>query len=276
MVRRCAGRGRSSSVAIAAALTGALVLTLTGCDRSSETSAASSSAVSTYTLMQMNLCLSGIGGCYAKVRYPAGVEDVVARIREIHPDAVSLNEACSGDVALIARRTGYHLRFARVIYRDKLLPCIKPGGRGLFGDAVLTRAAVQSAETGAFKTQAGPERREWLCVSTRVGVEVCTAHLASSEPVEVAANAPQCAELRALLARRAVGHTVIFGGDVNRRSSCAPYGFWIRTDRSARQDPGSQQVYGTGALRSPSPRLLPAKHTDHAVLLVRAQLTPIG
>src|SRR5689334_16200699 len=244
------------------------MLTLTGCGRSSGTPASSSSpAVSTYTLMQTNLCLSGIGGCYAKVHYPAGVEDVIARIRETHPDAVSLNEACSGDVALIARRTGYHRRFGRVIYRGKLLSCIKPSGRGLFGDAVLTRAAVVSAEAGVFKTQAGPERREWLCVSTRVGVEVCTAHLASSAPAEVAANAPQCAELKALLTLRAAAHTLIFGGDVNRRSSCAPHGFWTRTDRFARQNPGSQQVYGTGVLRSPSAQALPAKHTDHDVLL---------
>lgn len=220
----------------------------------------------------MNLCLSGIGGCYAKLDYPAVVRDAVARIRETHPDAITFNEACSGDVALIARRTGYRLRFSRVIYNDKRLPCIKPRGRGLFGDAVLTRAAVESSGTHAFKTQAGPERRELLCVSTRAGVEVCTAHLASPEPDEVAANAPQCAELRKLLARHALSGTVIFGGDVNRRSSCAPRGFWTRTDRVAHQDPGSQQVYGTAALRSPSARVLPAMHTDHDVLLVGAQL----
>lgn len=273
---RPSSRGRSSAIAIVPALICALALTLTGCSRSSETPAAASSAASTYTLLQANLCLSGIGGCYAKVDYPAGVADLIARIRETHPDAVSLNEACSGDVAVIAHRTGYHMRFGRVIYGGRLLPCIKPGGRGLFGDAVLTKAAVDGAESGAFKTQAGPERREWLCVSTRAGVEVCTAHLASSEPAEAAANAPQCAELKALLALRAVGHTVIFGGDVNRRSSCAPHGFWTRSDRAARQDPGSQQVYGTGALRSPSPRVLPARHTDHDFLLVRAHLTPIG
>ncbi len=223
--------------------------------------------------MQMNLCLSGIGGCYGKVDYPAGVEDVVARIRETHPDAVTLNEACSGDVATIARRTGYHMRFGRVIYNDKLLPCIKPGARGVFGDAVLTRAAIESTVSQPFRVQAGPERREWLCVITRVGVEVCTAHLASSEIDEAAANGPQCAELRARLARRAVAHTVIFGGDVNRRSSCAPRGMWSKTDRLGHQDPGSQQVYGTGALRLPSSWVLPATHTDHDVLLVRAHLT---
>jgi endonuclease/exonuclease/phosphatase family metal-dependent hydrolase len=254
---------------IAAAVSCAVVIAATGCSRSLASAIA---AGKPYKLMQANLCLSGIGGCYAKVDYPAGVEDVVARIREIHPDAVTLNEACSGDVALIARRTGYHRRFARVIYHGKLLPCIKPGHRGLFGDAVLTKSAIESAKSEPFRAQAGPERRDWLCVDTRVGVQVCTAHLASPEPGEAAANGPQCAELRQLLARHALSNTVIFGGDVNRRSSCAPRGFWTLTDRSSHQDPGSQQVYGTGALRSPSARVLPARHTDHDVLLVRAHL----
>ena len=116
-------------------------------------------AGSTYTLMQMNLCLSGLAGCYGKVAYPAVVNEAIARIREAHPDAVTFNEACSGDVALIARRTGYHLRFSRVIYYGKPLPCVDPGGRGLFGDAVLTRAAIQSTDSQAFEAQAGPERR---------------------------------------------------------------------------------------------------------------------
>lgn len=223
--------------------------------------------------MQMNLCLSGVAGCYAKVQYPAVVDEAVTRIRELQPDAVTFNEACRADVAQIARRTGYHLRFSTVIYYGKLLSCIKPGGRGLFGDAVLTRAAIESSDNQAFKIQAGPEQRRWLCVSTRIGVDVCTAHLASPEPDEVAANEPQCTELEWLLARRhASGRTVIFGGDVNRRPSCAPHGFWTRTDRLAHQDPGSQQVYGAGALRSPSVRVVPAVHTDHDVLLVRAHL----
>ena len=229
------------------------------------------SAGSTFKLMQMNLCLSGLADCYAKVEYPAGVQEAVVRIREAHPDAVTFNEACRSDVMLIARRTGYHVRFSRVIYDGKPLPCVKPRGRGLFGVAVLTKAAIERTDSQPFEAQAGPERRVWLCVSTRVGVDVCTAHLASPETDEVAANAPQCAELRALLAHRATARTVIFGGDVNRRPSCAPDGFWTRTDGSAHQDPGSQHVYGTGALRSPSARVEPATHTDHDVLLVSAK-----
>jgi endonuclease/exonuclease/phosphatase family metal-dependent hydrolase len=275
VVSPCADRSGSSAARLLSAAVGcALVLALTGCSRSSgKAAAAPPPARSAYTLMQMNLCLSGLGGCYAKVHYPAELQEAVSRIREAHPEAVTFNEACRNDVALIARRTGYHLRFSTVIYYGKRLPCVKPGGRGLFGDAVLTKAAIESTDSEPFKAQAGPEQRKWLCVITRVGVDVCTAHLASPETVEVAANDPQCAELGALLARRAAVRTVIFGGDVNRLPSCAPRGFWTRTDSAARQDPGSQHVYGTGALRSPSARVVPAIHTDHDILLVRAHLT---
>jgi endonuclease/exonuclease/phosphatase family metal-dependent hydrolase len=220
--------------------------------------------------MQMNLCLSGIATCYRKVAYPGVVEEATSLVRDTHPDAVTFNEACQNDVALIARRTGYHLRFSTVIYGGKPLPCIHPGGRGLFGDAVLTKAPVESADTQPFQAQEGIERRVWLCVMTRVHVEVCTAHLNERLPAEVAGNDAQCAELRTLLARRG-GRAVIFGGDVNRRSSCAPAGFWRRTDSAGHQDPGLQQVYGTAAFRSASVEVLPATHTDHDILLVRAR-----
>ena len=223
--------------------------------------------------MQMNLCLSGLAGCYRKVAYPAVVEEAVARIREGGPNAITFNEACRSDIARIARRTGYHLRFARVIYRGERLRCVRPGGRGLFGDAVLTAAAIESSDSQEFEAQAGIERRRWLCAATRVEVDVCTAHLNTRSTVEVAGNDAQCVELAALLAHRAAARTAIFGGDVNRRRSCAPAGLWTRTDGSAEQAPGLQHVYGSGALRSPTAEVVPATHTDHDVLLVRAHLT---
>ena len=96
-----------------AALGCALVLAASGCSRSSGTSgplarepstsmgkpaAVPPAGSSTYTLMQMNLCLSGLAGCYGKAAYPAVVEEAVARIGETRPDAVAFNEACRGDV----------------------------------------------------------------------------------------------------------------------------------------------------------------------------------
>jgi endonuclease/exonuclease/phosphatase family metal-dependent hydrolase len=291
MFRRRADRPGSLARLILATAGCSLVVALTGCDRTSETRGAAAGnpatrgrtpasvpatapADRTYTLMQMNLCLSGFGDCNGKASYPAVVEEAVAWIRRARPDAVTLNEICRGDVARIARRTGYHLRFSRVIYGGQLLNCVRPEGRGLFGDAVLTKAAVARADTQDFAGQAGPERRRWLCVTTRVGVDVCTAHLNTLSAVEAGGNVRQCAELRALLARRAAARTVVFGGDVNRRRSCAPDGVWTRTDRSADQAPGLQHVYGSRALRSPSAEVVPATHTDHDMLLVRAQLRP--
>jgi endonuclease/exonuclease/phosphatase family metal-dependent hydrolase len=268
-VRRRADRLGSSVVVLLAAAGCALVLASSGCSGASEASGGSS----TYALMQMNLCLSGLAGCYDKAAYPAIVDEAVARIRDAEPDAVTVNEACRSDVARIARRTGYHLRFSRVIYRGERLRCVRPGGRGLFGNAVLAEAAIESTDTRDFEAQAGLERRRWLCVSTRVDIDVCAAHLNTRSPIEVAGNEEQCVELAALLARRAAARTVIFGGDVNRRDSCAPAGVWTRTDRSAEQAPALQHVYGSAALRAPSAEVVSATHSDHDVLLVRARLT---
>jgi endonuclease/exonuclease/phosphatase family metal-dependent hydrolase len=243
----------------------ALVVALSGCTRASGTA-----APPTYTLLQMNLCLSGLAGCYGRVAYPAAVDEAVARIRAARPDAVTVNEACRGDIARIAQRTGYHLRFSRVKYRGERLRCVRPRGRGLFGDAVLTEAAIAATDNEDLEAQAGIERRRWLCVTTRAAVDVCTAHLNTRSATEVAGNDAQCRELAALLARRASARTVIFGGDVNRRDSCAPDGLWTRTDNSAEQARGLQHVYGSDALRSPSADVVPATHTDHDFLLVRA------
>jgi endonuclease/exonuclease/phosphatase family metal-dependent hydrolase len=223
--------------------------------------------------MQMNLCLSGFARCYSKVAYPAGVGEALARIRDAQPDAVTLNETCQRDVAQIARQTGYHLRFSAVTASGEPLACVRPGGRGRFGDAVLTKAAIESTDSHDFQAQAGTEWRRWLCVTTRVGVDVCTAHLATRSTTTGAVNDAQCAELAALLARRAATRTVILGGDVNRSRACASGHAWTRTDGSAHQAPGLQGVYGNGALASPSAHVIATTHTDHDVLLVRAHLT---
>jgi endonuclease/exonuclease/phosphatase family metal-dependent hydrolase len=272
MTRACTERSRNWAALLRAAIGSTFVLALAGCSAGPR-GAAPAAAGSRYTLMQMNLCLSGLAGCYGKAAYPAVLEEALARILQAHPDAVTINEACHRDVALIARRIGYHLRFSRVIYRGKPLRCVRPAGRGLFGDAVLTEAAIEHTDTQDFDAQEGIERRRWLCVTTRADVDLCTAHLNTRTTIEVAGNDAQCAELAALLARRAAARTVAFAGDVNRRDSCAPAGVWTRTDSAGDQAPGLQHVYGSGALRSPAAEVVPATHTDHDILVVRAHLT---
>jgi endonuclease/exonuclease/phosphatase family metal-dependent hydrolase len=138
---------------------------------------------------------------------------------------------------------------------------------------VLTKAPIVASESHAFAAQDGIEQRRWLCVTTRLHQDVCTAHLSTrSTTTATSANDAQCAELAEFLSDRPNARVVVFAGDVNRRDSCAPDGFWTLTDQSADQQPGVQHVYGTGvAVGSPSAEVLAAEHSDHDVLVVRAR-----
>ena len=220
--------------------------------------------------MQTNLCLSGVADCYGAAEYPAVVNEAVSRIQKWRPDAVTVNEACRRDAIQIARRTGYHVRFVLVVYAEEPFPCIDPGGRGLFGHALLTKSPITGSESQVFTAQGSLEDRRWLCATTRMGTDVCTAHLETqhTSAAEAASDA-QCAELAEVLAARE-SRILVFGGDLNRRESCAPPGTWRRTDASAQQAPGIQHVYGSVALRSPVTQVLPSAFSDHDVLVVRA------
>lgn len=221
-----------------------------------------------YSLLQMNLCLSGYAGCYARTQYPKILDEAVERIQANDVNAVTLNEACSGDVAEIAERTGYHYRFATVIYNGAPLACKTPDGRGEFGNAVLTKEAIRGSQDEPYSVFSGVEQRRWLCVRTARGVNVCTSHLSTDGETPGTANSVQCAELAQVLASR--GRATIFAGDVNRRSSCAPKGQWTLTDEAAVQAPGIQHAYGD--LRAPVLELEGTTYTDHDALVIRALL----
>ncbi len=222
-----------------------------------------------FSLLQMNVCLSGLAGCFGGTEYPKVVDEAVERIQANRVDAVTLNEACSGDVADIAQRTGYHYTFATVIYRGAPLPCRNPEGRGVFGNAVLSKVPIRSVEEAPFSVFNGVEERRWTCATTARRVDVCTSHLSTDGEAPTSTNSVQCREVAALLASR--DNPVMFGGDMNRRTSCAPEGFWTLTDAEATQLPGIQHVYGN--LAAPQLELEPATYTDHDVMVVRAKIT---
>lgn len=231
-----------------------------------------------YATLQLNLCLSGLAGCFDDTDYPAVVDEAVARIDETSPDAVTVNEACSGDVARIAAETGMEYRFATVLYRGAPLPCVDPGDRGVFGNAVLTRDAVTSSEDRAFQAQLGAEERRWLCVTTDRDVRVCTAHLSvAGTPAQAETNEAQCRELADVLAQGDRRVATTFGGDVNRQGTCAPAGHWTLRDDAATQAPGIQHAYGSRSrLLRPQAEILPMTFTDHDGLLVRSLLLTAG
>jgi endonuclease/exonuclease/phosphatase family metal-dependent hydrolase len=225
-----------------------------------------------YSLLQMNLCLSGLAPC---LEYPEVVREAITAIRGHMPDAVTLNEVCSRDVAHIAQGTGYHRRFATVLYGGRPLPCRAPSGRGVFGNALLTAAEIAATVDRPFSAQSiDPEQRRWLCVTTAQRVTVCTTHLSSPSEVR-SAVLRQCAEVTELLAVRARRGPTIAAGDMNKLGSCAPAGMWMHTDGESAQKPGVQHAYGSAShLRAATSESLPATNTDHDFLYVRARLVP--
>jgi endonuclease/exonuclease/phosphatase family metal-dependent hydrolase len=240
----------------------------------STAAAAGSHGRSDYSLLQMNLCLSGLAGCFAGTHYPAVVDEAIAKVQANRPDAVTLNEACSGDVGRIAAETGYHARFSTVIFNGAPLPCRNPTGRGVFGNAVLTRAAIEGAQEAPYSAQLGSEQRRWVCVEGSDGVRACTSHLGVSGTAEQnATNGAQCVELTDVLASGDAIEPTILGGDMNRQASCAPRGFWTERDEEAVQDSGLQHVYGNWSrFAQPRDEVLPMTFSDHDALLVHALL----
>ena len=226
-----------------------------------------------YTVLQMNLCLSGISGCFPRTAYPDVLDEAAAQVLDHEPQAVTLNEACSGDARAMAHRTGYHLRFAAVRYGAGALSCVKPGGRGVFGIAVLTKAPIVSSRDRAFSRQADFEERRWVCATTTRAVTACTAHLSTRGTADArGANDAECRELRGVLTRYDAAGTTVFGGDVNRQRPCAPGTMWATEDTAAAQSSGIQHVYGSTTLAAPTTEVTAAVHTDHDFLLAAGRL----
>jgi endonuclease/exonuclease/phosphatase family metal-dependent hydrolase len=232
-----------------------------------------------FRVLQMNLCLSGYASCYPRTAYPAVLDDAVEAVEamgERRVDAVTVNEACSGDAAELARRTGLHLRFSAVLVAGAPLRCVAPGARGVFGLAVLTRAAISSTDSHAFAGQNGSEVRRWLCVTTVQAVAVCTAHLSTrGSTTQRRANDAECAELRTILHRYDAVIRTIFGGDLNRRRPCAPTTMWAVQDSTASQASGIQHAYGSKSFSYVRPRVTTAAHTDHDFLAAVGTLLSI-
>ena len=159
---------------LVAALGCAVVLALTGWSRLAGTepptrssgSAAASvvprPAAASFTLIQMNLCLSGLADCYDVAAYPTVVREAVAEIRAMGPDAVTVNEACRGDVVRIARRTGYHVRFSR---SSTAASACRASGRAV-GGCSATRCSPRHPSS---RRRTGPSRHrpDWSSAGGR-------------------------------------------------------------------------------------------------------------
>lgn len=220
------------------------------------------------TLVLMNLCLSGLAPCAGRGDHGAAVTEGIALIRENDADLAVVTEACSHDARHIAWATGLHLTFSVVRIFGSELPCVDPGDRGVFGNAVLTGAAPVAVRDRAYRLQSDEEERRVGCVRGE-GVWVCGTHLSVRGFGFAPVNDAQCAELAGFLGRLSRIGPALVAGDMNRREPCAPSGWWSESDADASQLPGVQHVYGDGRLAVRTVEVQPTSTTDHDALVVR-------
>jgi endonuclease/exonuclease/phosphatase family metal-dependent hydrolase len=234
--------------------------------------------------LQLNLCNSGIAGCYAQGRSIPEAAELISRVR---PNLVTLNEICANDVpdrlapSLAQAWPGdriYYV-FNAAVRRDTGSPVKCNNGQD-YGNAVLGRVPAATyqgvnAWRGTYTTQdSGNEQRTYACAYAVGDHLACATHLsASSEPVALA----QC---RALLfdvvphirsVETVTGKTVV-GGDFNleydtsdpeNAQNCVPSGHVRKGDGDV------QHVVFSNDIAFVSTAKYGLRHTDHDGFLVR-------
>jgi endonuclease/exonuclease/phosphatase family metal-dependent hydrolase len=237
-----------------------------------------------FRVLQMNLCNSGLAGCYTG----RSVAKAAAVIRAEAPDLVTLNEVCQDDVYTLERTLADVYRGGTVVSAFKAAGDRRTGGafrcrnRQPYGIGLLAHIPApyrgHTVYSGIYPTQdtGDPEERAWLCVHAATDVYACTTHLAGTSAVVALA---QCSYLlgtaiRMLRTRTGYAPTVL-GGDLNLRHggspdvrSCMPSGY-LRND-----DGAVQQIVATTDFTVTSSRLIGMDETtDHPSLLVTLTIT---
>jgi hypothetical protein len=224
------------------------------------------SAATTVKVLQLNICHSGVAGCYA------GAEPVMAKAESVisstRPQVVSVNEACSGDVSRLRAAMGSaEAVFVAAQHRDGT-PVTCTNGQQ-YGNILLVASALAggSPATGRYTAQdSGNEMRVWACLPAGA-LSACTTHLSASSGTTALA---QCKELMSRAAGYASSAPVVVSGDMNLRyqgnpdaQDCNRTGFYRKGDGDL------QHVFATTSLTFVSgTKIDMAGTTDHPGWLV--------
>ncbi len=194
------------------------------------TGAAGSDSSPSLRVLQLNLCDSGLAGCYTgrSVREAAGV------IRAVRPDIVTLNEVCGADVSVLEAALSDGNRGDTIASAFEAAVDRRTGGAFRcsngepYGIGVLARVLRYHGYRtyrGVYPIQAtdDPEQRVWLCLHAPASFYACTTHLANAG---VTVAVAQCRYLldTAIPAVRAHGDAdpLVLGGDLNLKTLCSP------------------------------------------------------
>lgn len=218
-------------------------------------------AAMTYTVVQMNLCDSGMAhSCYT---FGRSVDEAVQRIRAYPPELVTVQEICRKDLygklaqvmADLYGADGITVEFqpARNRYTGQAYRCVNGDQYGI---GLVARGTLTGRRDGWYTAQDGSdEDRAWVCATTARRLTVCTTHLTIVGSVA----ARECAELMATLAGDA---EVIVAGDLNLRKACGPY--------DDHGDGALQHILATVPWLDGGTE--PMRYTDHPLLYARYEL----
>ncbi|NUT52417.1 MAG: endonuclease/exonuclease/phosphatase family protein [Saccharothrix sp.] len=198
-------------------------------------------AATAFKVLQMNLCNSGVAGCYQD---GLAVDEAVTMIQRRLPDVVSVNEVCLSDLPRLTAAVGgsaaFRFAFARNRSTGSDYQCTD--GRGAYGSGIIVKEGIAAGGQGVYAAQdGGNEMRAWACGLSAVrGFTACTTHLSTNGTTALA----QCKELvpATVLSFDPTGsastrHVVV--GDLNLRYSpgsatnaqnCVPSGWFRKGD----------------------------------------------
>jgi endonuclease/exonuclease/phosphatase family metal-dependent hydrolase len=235
----------------------------------------------TFVLLQMNLCNSGVkkAPCYT---FGRAVDEAVEKIHRYPPDLVTLQEVCHDDLyardgwGKLARAMAdlygaahVSVDFVPAVDRDTG-DWYRCANGELFGVALMHHAAGGETHRGWYDSQdSTDEIRTWTCTTVIPDrLTGCTTHLSTDPDVAVR----QCHELASVLASPWVLPEVIVAGDFNLRSgvggphdarACAAANYAVRGDGAM------QQVFYTRNIAWVEGSDEGMRFTDHPLLYER-------
>jgi hypothetical protein len=235
---------------------------------------------STFVMLQMNLCNSGmaINSCYS---FGRAVDEAVGKIHRYAPDFVTVQEVCHDDLygrhgwgklaRAMADLYGGHISvdFVPALNRNTndRYRCVNGE---LYGVAVMHHGNGRDLHEGWYSSQDSSEEvRAWTCTTViKARLTGCTTHL-STDP-EVAMR--QCHEMMSILRSSWVLPEVIIAGDFNLTSEpgkphnvqdCALANYHRRSDNAL------QHVLFTRNLHWVRGKHEDMRWTDHPLLYER-------
>lgn len=234
-------------------------------------------------VLQLNLCDSGIAGCYTG----RSVRAATAVIRSRRPDIVTLDEICRGDMSPLRRAMAETDPRATLAAAFRAAEDRRTGGAFRcrdgqpYGVGILVLGPRLKSNyrtySGTYPVQdlADPEERVWLCVHAPSQPYACATHTASTSTAVALAQCRYLLDFALPGIRTDMVAPVIVGADLNLPASsspspqsCLPRGY-NRADDGSRQD-----VIASDSLVVRSRTIIDMRRTtDHPGLLVKLTRT---